>query len=184
MEDKDIIALYWARSEEAIRATAAKYGAYCGAIIRRVLGDGRDVEECLSDTWLGTWDAMPPQRPACLQVFLGRIARNTALDRHSYNTAQRRHGGFEAVLEELSECVGGDPAGEDFDFRRLGESISAYLDRVSPAARRVFLRRYWHCESMAEIAAGTGFTQAKVRSLLHRTRKGLREYLIREGYDL
>lgn len=184
MEDKDIIALYWTRSEEAIRATAVKYGAYCGAIIRRVLGDGRDVEECLSDTWLGAWDAMPPQRPRSLPPFLGRIARNTALDRYSYNTARRRHGDFEAVLEELAECVSGSPVEEDFDLRRLGEAISAYLDTASPAARRVFLRRYWHCESVAEIAAGTGLTQTNVRSLLHRTRKNLREYLIREGYDL
>lgn len=184
MEDKEIVALYWARSEEAILATAEKYGGYCRAIIRRALGDGRDVEECLSDTWLGAWNAIPPQRPGSLRAFLGRIARNTAMDRYSYNTARRRNGGFETVLEELAECVGGDPAGEDFDLRRLGESISAYLDTVTPAARRVFLRRYWHCESMAEIAEGTGFTQARIRSLLHRTRKGLREYLIREGYDL
>ena len=90
MEDKDIVALYWARSEEAIRATAAKYGAYCRAIIRRLLGDGRDGEECLNDTWLGAWNAMPPHRPARLPPFLGRIARNTALDRYDYNTTQCR----------------------------------------------------------------------------------------------
>lgn len=184
MEDKDIIALYWARSEEAIQATTAKYGAYCGAIIRRVLGDGRDGEECLNDTWLGAWNAMPPRWPNCLAVFLGRIARNTALDRYSYNKAQRRCGDFEMVLEELAECVGGNPAGEDFDLRRLGEAISTYLGTVSPAARQVFLRRYWHCESIAEIAGATGFTQAKTRTMLYRTRKGLREYLIQEGYDL
>ena len=103
MEDKDIIALYWARSEDAIRRTAEKYGVYCGQIIRRVLGDGRDAEECLSDTWLGAWNAMPPQRPARLPPFLGRIARNTALDRYDYNAAQCRSGGFEAVLEELAD---------------------------------------------------------------------------------
>lgn len=184
MEDQDIIELYWARSEEAIQETAVKYGVYCGAIIRRLLGDGRDSEECLNDTWLGAWNTMPPQRPLHLPAFLGRIARNTALDRYSYNRAKKRCGGFETVLEELSECVGGSPVEEDFNARRLGEAISAYLDTVSPAARRVFLRRYWHCESVEEIAAAAGFTRAKVRSLLHRARKGLREYLIREGYDL
>ena len=103
MEDKDIVALYWARSEEAIRATATKYGAYCAAIIRRLLGDGRDGEECLNDTWLGAWNAMPPQRPVRLPPFLGRIARNTALDRYDYNTAQCR-GVLPAVLEELEEA--------------------------------------------------------------------------------
>ena len=104
MEDKDIVALYWARSEEAIQATAVKYGAYCAAIIRRLLGDGRDSEECLNDTWLGAWNAMPPQRPTRLPPFLGRIARNTALDRYDYNTAQCR-GALSAALEELGECV-------------------------------------------------------------------------------
>ena len=111
MEDKDIVALYWARSEEAIRRTAEKYGAYCAQIIRRVLGDCRDAEECLSDTWLGAWNAMPPQRPARLPPFLGRIARNTALDRYDYNAAQCRNSGFEAVLEELEDCVTGSVCG-------------------------------------------------------------------------
>ena len=184
MEDREIIALYWARSQEAIRETANKYGAYCAAIIRRILGDGRDGEECLNDTWLGAWNAMPPQRPDRLAVFLGRIARNTALDRRSYNTAQRRNSGFEAVLEELAECVGGEPLEEALDARALGETISAYLDTVSPAARQVFLRRYWHCEKIPEIAAATGFSRPKVTSLLHRTRQGLRTYLMEEGYDL
>ena len=184
MEDKDIIALYWERSEEAIRSTAAKYGAYCAQIIRRVLGDGRDAEECLSDTWLGAWNAMPPQKPARLPPFLGRIARNTALDRYDYNRAQRRNGVFEVVLEELAECVSGTPLEEDFDLHRLGEAISGFLDGVSPAARLVFLRRYWYCDAVAEIAAGTGFSPSKVKSLLHRTRKGLKEHLRKEGYDL
>ena len=183
MEDKDIITLYWERSEEAIRATADKYGGYCAAIIRRVLGDGRDSEECLNDTWLGAWNAMPPQRPERLPPFLGRIARNTALDRYDYNAAQSRSG-CAAVLEELAECVGGQPMEENFNLRRLGEAISAYLDAVSPECRRVFLRRYWYCDTIQEIAAGCGFTQGKVKSLLHRARKGLRAYLIEEGYDL
>ena len=175
MEDQDIITLYWERSEEAVRATAEKYGGYCAAIIRRVLGDRRDVEECLGDTWLGAWNAMPPQRPERLPPFLGRIARNTAA---------RSRSGCTAVLEELAECVGGSPVEEDFDLRRLGEAISAYLDTVSPECRRVFLRRYWYCDAIGEIADGYGFTQGKVKSLLHRARKGLRAYLIEEGYDL
>ena len=183
MEDREIIALYWARSEDAIRQTAQKYTLYCGGIIRRVLGDGRDAEECLSDTWLGAWNAMPPQRPARLPVFLGRIARNTALDRYDYNSAQRRSG-FETALEELAECVGGTPMEEAVDLRQLGEAISAYLDKVSPAVRLVFLRRYWYCDTITELAAATGFTQSKIKSMLRRTRQGLRTYLVKEGYDL
>lgn len=184
MEDRDIIALYWERSEAAIRVTAERYGAYCAAIIRRILGDDRDVEECLTDTWLGAWNAMPPQRPRLLAPFLGRIARNTALDRWDYNHAQCRNAGFEAILEELAECVGGAGMEEDFGLRQLGEAISGWLDTVSPESRRVFLRRYWYCDSVGEIASRYGFTQGKVKSLLHRARKGLRVYLIEEGYDL
>ena len=104
--------------------------------------------------------------------------------RDSYNSAQRRDGGFEAVLEELGDCVGGTPLEEDFDFLRLGEAISGFLDTASPAARLVFLRRYWYCDGVAEIAAGTGYSQSKVKSLLHRTRRGLKEHLRKEGYDL
>lgn len=183
MEDHDIIELYWARNQEAIRQTDRKYGSFCRGILRRILGDGRDAEECLNDTWLGAWNAMPPQRPLRLPPFLGRIARNTALDRWDYNTAGKR-GGFEAVLEELGECVGGTPLEEAVDLRALGEAISAYLDTVSPTARRVFLRRYWFCDSLAEIALRYGFTQGKVKSTLFRTRQGLRDYLIREGYEI
>lgn len=184
MEDRDIVALYWARSEEAIRETEKKYAAYCGGIIRRMLGDGRDAEECLSDTWLGAWNAMPPQRPVRLPPFLGRIARNTALDRYDYNRAQCRNSGLAAALEELADCVGGAPIEEALNLRQAGEHISAYLDGVSPEARRVFLRRYWYCETVAEISAWTGFSQSRIKSLLHRTRKGLRAYLLKEGYDL
>ncbi len=183
MEDREIIALYWARSEDAIRQTAQKYTPYCCSIIRRVLGDGRDAEECLSDTWLGAWNAMPPRRPARLPAFLGRIARNTALDRYDYNSAQRRSG-FETALEELAECVSGTPMDERLDARQLGEAVSRYLDGVSPAVRLVFLRRYWYCDSIAELAAATGFTQSKIKSMLRRTRQGLRTYLVKEGYDL
>ena len=126
---------------------------------------------------------MPPQRPVRLPPFLGRIARNTALYRYDYNTAQCR-GVLPAVLEELEECVSGAPLEEALDLRALGETISGYLDTVSPAARRTFLRRYWYGDSLEAIARRYGYTMAKVKSLLYRTRKCLREHLIREGYAL
>ena len=118
-----------------------------------------------------------------LPPFLGRIARNTALDRYDYNTAQCR-GALPAALEELGECVSGTPLEETLDLHALGEAISDYLDTVSPAARRAFLRRYWYGDSLEDIARRYGYTTSKVKSLLHRTRKGLREHLIREGYKL
>ena len=184
MDDQEIVALYWARSEEALVRTAEKYGTFCRSLIRRILGDSRDVEECLEDTWLGAWNAMPPRRPRLLPPFLGRIARNTALDRYDYNAAQCRRGGLPAVLEELAECVGGTPVEEEIALRQLGEAIGGYLDTVSPAVRQVFLRRYFYCDAVAEIAERGGYSREKVKSMLHRARKGLRAYLVKEGYDL
>ena len=183
MTDKEIIARCWDRDDYAIHGMMATYSIYCSAIAARILALREDVDECVNDTWLGAWNAMPPQRPARLPPFLGRIARNTALDRYDYNTAQCR-GALPAALEELRECVSGAPLEEALDFRTLGEAISRYLDTVSPDARRAFLRRYWYGDSLEDIARRYGYTLAKVKSLLHRTRKGLREHLIREGYAL
>ena len=183
MDDAAIVRLYWDRNEQAIPATAEKYGSYCTAIARNILGSPEDAEECVNDAYMLAWNAMPPHRPARLPPFLGRIARNTALDRYDYNTAQCR-GALPAVLEELGECVSGAPLEEALDLRALGEAISDYLDTVSPAARRTFLWRYWYGDSLEDIARRYGYTTSKVKSLLHRTRKGLREHLTREGYAL
>jgi len=184
MEDKDIIALFWARAEEAIAETARKYGGYCRTIIQRILSDDGDVEECLSDTYWGAWNAMPPQRPRVLSPLLGRIARNAALDRYDYRRAKKRYGPFEAVLEELGECVGGDTTAAAVDYALLGEAIGGYLARLGAVQRQVFLRRYWYCDSLEEIAGRYGFTVSKVKSMLHRTRQGLRVYLREEGFCL
>lgn len=101
MEDQDIIALYWAREEDAIRETAAKYGGLCRSIVGRILASPEDGEECLNDTWLGLWNAIPPQRPRRLAAFAGRVARNLALKRYDYVTARRRSPEAVRSLEEL-----------------------------------------------------------------------------------
>ena len=183
MEDRDIIALYFARAESAIAETAAKYGGYCRAIASRILKSPEDAEECLSDTWLNAWNAIPPQEPNCLRLFLGRITRNLALDRYTYRRAEKRNAEFDAVLEELSQCVGGS-AEADFDAALLGEAISRYLASCKQVQRQVFLRRYWYGDSIAEIAKAFSFTEAKVKSMLHRARQGLRAFLREEGFSL
>lgn len=184
MEDREIVALFWARAEEAIARTAEKYGAYCRSIIRRILPLAEDVEECLSDTYWGAWNAMPPQRPEVLPPLLGRIARNAALDRYDYCRAQKRSAAFETVLDELGDCAGGDATLAAVDCALLGEAIGGYLRLLPPVRRQVFLRRYWYCDSVGEIAARYGFTASKVKSMLHRTRRGLKEYLMKEGFPL
>ena len=82
MEDEKIVALYWARDPDAIRHTAEKYGGLCGRIAGSLLGDARDAEECVSDTYQRTWDSVPPSRPVQLAAYLGRIVRNLCLSRY------------------------------------------------------------------------------------------------------
>lgn len=184
MDDHAIVELYWRRDETAIDETRRAYGGYCAAIAGNILADPQDREECLSDTWLGAWNAMPPQRPQKLSPLLGRICRNAALDIHRRLTAGKRSGGFPLVLEELAECVGGAPLEETVTARELGEAISRFLEGIPAVQRRVFLRRYWACQDVAGIARDFSFTESKVKSMLRRTREKLKRTLIEEGYDL
>ena len=111
MEDVQIIDLYWQRSEEAIAQSELKYGAYCRTIAGAILAAREDAEECVSDTWLAAWNAMPPKRPAVLRTFLGRLTRNLSVNRQLHNAAQKRGGGEVAIaLEELKECADGENA--------------------------------------------------------------------------
>lgn len=184
MEDHKIVALYWQRDQQAIGETQRVYGGYCAAIAGNILPSPQDQEECLTDTWLGAWNAMPPQRPERLAPFLGRICRNAALDIFRRQQAQKRRSGGELVLEELAECVGGAPLEEAVAARELGEAISRFLEQLPTPSRRVFLRRYWYCQDIADIAEEFSFSQSKVKSMLRRAREKLRLYLIKEGYDL
>ena len=183
MEDKDIITLYWERSEEAIRATAAKYGSYCAAIIRRVLGDGRDVEECLGDTWLGAWNAMPPQRPGVLSAFFGKLTRNLSLDRWRRLRAAKRGGNqVEVALHELEDCLPDRRTpDENLEAGETAALISAFLRRQSELDRVLFVRRYFHLEPLDSLARRFGLSVGQVKSKLHRTRQRLRAELEREG---
>ena len=172
MEDGEIIELYWRRDEAAIAQREKKYGAYCRAVICRILQLPEDVEECLVDTWMAAWNAMPPQRPTVLRTFLGRLSRNLSINRALHDKARKRGGGeVTAALEELRE-IGGGSAEEAVEQAELGRLI----DR--------FLRRYWFLDSVEEIARRYGLRGGSVKTRLHRTRKKLREYLKQEGYAL
>lgn len=186
MDDGAIIELYWARSEQALVRTQEKYGAYCLSIAWGILKSRGDSEECVNDTYLRAWDAMPPERPAALRVFLGRITRNLALDRLKSRTRLKRGGGqLTLALEELGECV---PAGDDparhADELALREALDRFLSELSEDARVIFLRRYWYMLSVAEIARGLGVGQSRVKSSLARSRERLRELLEKEGFTL
>ena len=186
LEDAAIVELFWKRSEEALRETARKYGGYCRTIIRNLLGDRReDVEECENDTMLSAWNSMPTARPQRLAPFLGRIARNHALDKIDYYTAQKRSCPAQLLLDELAECLpGGQEVEPELDGSVLAEMIGAFLRGQSRTARVIFVRRYWYGDPVAEIARQTGLTESNVRTLLSRTRARLRENLLKQGVTI
>lgn len=184
MEDEKIIELYWQRSQEAVAATAEKYGSYCSAIAGHILHSPRDTEECVNDTWLRAWNAMPPQRPNLLAVFLGTITRNLSLDRWRKNQSKKRGGGqLEAVFSELEDCVSdGVSLEEHLDREALTRLLDRFLDTLPQRDRCIFVRRYWYTDSIRDIALHYHMTQSAVKVNLHRNRNRLRTLLEQEGY--
>ncbi len=185
MEDGQIIELYWQRSEEAIVQSRLKYGAYCRAVALAILTAREDAEECVSDTWLAAWNAIPPKRPAVLRTFLGRLTRNLSLNRQLHNAAQKRGGGEVTIaLEELKECAGGETAETMLEAAELGRVIDSFLRTLPEIECSLFLRRYWYLDSVDAIALRFGLRSGAVKTRLSRTRSKLRRYLRKEGYAL
>lgn len=186
MEDHEIIDLYWERSENAISATSEKYGSYCSAISFNILHNQQDVEECVNDTYMAAWNAMPPHRPNRLAVFLGRITRNLSLNRVKRDaTAKRGLGQTVLVLSELEECISASGTVEQaMDEKLLLKAIEQFLYTQPNEKRNIFIRRYWYLTPVKEIAAGYGLSESKVKSLLHRMRNKLRIHLEKEGIYL
>lgn len=186
MEDSEIIRLYWERSADAITATAGKYGGYCRAIARNILGSEEDAEECVNDAWLRLWNAIPPQRPTRLSAFLGRVVRNLALDRFQQARTEKRGGGtLELVLDELSECVsGGETVEQAIDRAELLAAINGFLGSLPKQKRDLFVLRYWHTYPIADIAARHGLSVGSATMHLKRCREKLRNYLKERGFEL
>ena len=183
MEDAHIIGLYWARDEGAIPASDEKYGGLCRALSRNILGSSEDAEECVNDTWLRAWNAMPPQRPGILSAFFGKLTRNLSLDRWRRNKAAKRGGSqVEVALHELEDCLPDRRSpDEELEAGETAALISAFLRRQSEADRALFVRRYFHLEPLDSLARQFGMSMGQVKSKLHRMRGRLRLELEREG---
>lgn len=181
MNDDEIVALFFERSEEGIAQSERKYGALCRGIIRRILPDERDTEECLNDVWGRVWGSIPPERPRMLGAFLARIARNLALDRSDYNRAEKRSSALTEAFDELEPyLVGADDAQRAAEAGELHAFLSSFLRAQTRENRCFFVRRYWYGESIAEIAQAMHASEEKVKSSLFRTRSRLREAMSKE----
>ena len=212
MEDSRIVELYMNRDESAIAESQSKYGRYCFAVARNILNDSEDAEECVNDTFLAAWNAIPPHSPQILSTFLGKITRNLSIDRLRHLRAQKRSAlktqtdtdidgsviqitgaQYDLSLSELEEVIpseqrpGGtvtDTVGEELEAKELGRAISAYLRTISEEARKLFIYRYYDMESVKDSAALLGISEGKAKTLLFRTRAGLKTFLQQEGYQV
>ena len=184
MEDAYIVALYWDRSDSAIPETASKYGGYLSNISYNILSSREDAEECVNDTYLDAWNAMPPHRPSILSTFLGKITRRISIDLWRKKNADKRGGGeLPLVLDELEDCVSGSGNVEsEIERQELDALFNKFLNALPTTERRVFLCRYWYMDSIQNIAREFGFSQSKVTAMLRRTRAKLRAVLEKEGY--
>jgi len=185
MLDSQIIELYWARSEQAIRAGDERYGPYCNRIAMNILSNREDCEECVNDTWLRAWNSMPPQRPDSLAAFFGRIVRNLSISRYRLNHAQKRHTGIMVLLSELEDCVASGSTPEQVvENKLLAEAISNWLVSLSKDDRALFVRRYWFGDALRTLARECGVTQNQMAQRMLRLRKRLKVVLEQEGITL
>jgi len=184
MDDAKIVQMYFDRDEQAVPATAEKYGNYCTSIAKNILGNHEDAEECVNDTYLNTWNAIPPHRPQMLSTFLGKIVRNLAFNRYKHNTADKRGGGeIAAVLDELAGCVSGNDVEQAYEYKELVVAINDFLRTLPTEQRNIFVCRYWYTDSISDIAARYNMTHFAVSMRLNRLRTKLHNYLFERGYE-
>ena len=183
LEDGEIVDLYFARNENAIVMTEEKYGRSLRKIISSVLDD-EACKECENDVYLRAWNLIPPNEPRDhFFAFLGKLARNLAIDEWRRTNAQKRKATMIELSEELQECM---PAGNSVEGEilsgELKKTINSFLSTKSQTERKIFLRRYWYFDTVPEISNRYGYTQGKVKSALHRMRGELKGVLEKEGY--
>lgn len=186
MEDEKIIELYWNRDETAISATEEKYGRYLTAIAQSILKDKRDSQECVSDTYMGAWNAIPPQRPNFLRAFLGKITRNLSLKRYRDMSADKRGGGEpDLAMKELETVIPGEMAIDTaLESKAITEALNTFLAGLGMEERKIFVLRYWYLESVKDVSARLGYGESKVKMTLKRTRDKLSKHLAKEGIIL
>ncbi len=182
MEDQKIIELFFARSELAIQALAAKYEKLLHKISFHILQDDEDVAECINDTYLGVWNAIPPERPNPLSAFVCKIARNLSLKRYRTNTAAKRDASLEVSLEELEPYIPSPSAEEEWSAGELGRTINRFLETLEQENRVLFVRRYWFADAVGDIAADLHISENLASVRLKRVRGQLKTYLEKEGY--
>ena len=181
MKEQSIIDLLFARDEQALTQLNTKYTALCRKIARGILESEEDVQECVSDTYLKTWDTIPPQRPEHFFAYIAKICRNFALGVLDWKSAAKRKGEIVTLTQEMEACIPDPQHQRKLEGQELGEVLNRFLEGLSQDNRVIFMRRYWYLDSVAEIAKRYGMSESKVKTQLHRTRAKLHSFLQKEG---
>ena len=182
LRDSEIIELFCRRSEQAIIELSKKYGSVCTKIAGNILKDVRDTEECVSDAYLGVWNTIPPQNPNPLLSYVCRIVRNLAVKKYHVNTAVKRNSVYDTALDELEDCIpASDSVEDEFGADELALVIDSFLETLDKENRIMFVRRYWHSASIAELAELFQISNHNISVRLARTREKLKKFLIKRG---
>ena len=185
MEDTKIVELFWERNQQAIQEIEIKYGRLCIQIAKNITGNVLDAEEIANETYLGLWNAIPPEKPDFLKSFTCRIAKNLAIAKARYNNAEKRKGTETVSLNEVCDILSGsDEPDKIYDRKETAGFISDFLRKCSPIRREMFIQRYWYYRSVKEIASEYNVTESKVKTTLFRVRKELKKYLEKRGVIL
>lgn len=181
MEDSKILDLYFARDEDAICQTDAVYGRKLFRLAEKILHDPQDSEESVSDTYMKTWETIPPLRPGYFYAYLAKICRYFALGKLDWKAAAKRKAEVVSLTEEMALCIPDQRNEAELEAKEIGRALNAFLESISQESRVIFLRRYWFCDTVGEIAQRYGISESKVKMRLLRTRNQLADFLSREG---
>lgn len=181
MNDTRIVDLFWARDEDAIAETDRVYGRRLHVLSERILNSREDARECVNDTYLKTWQIIPPQRPRQFFAFLASICRHLSFHRLDWHLAAKRKAEVVSLSAEMELCIPDERRSHELEGREIGRVMNDFLEELPKETRLIFLRRYWHLDTIAQIAARYGITESKVKMQLSRTRTKLRAHLEKEG---
>jgi len=184
VEDREIIGLYCQREERAIVETDQKYGVYCQYIAERILGDSRDAQEIVNDTYVKIWQTVPPNIPKSLKSYAGMLCRQLAINRYEERVAEKRGREMMLVVDELQACVPDKNSGEIIDTLALRDALNRFVKSLDKRTRLIFVRRYWYSSSISEIAKDFDMKENTVSAVLLRVRKKLKLFLTKEGFTV
>ena len=185
LDDSKIIDLFFERSEQAIDELSVKYGSVCSSVAFNILNNRQDAEECVNDAYVGVWNTVPPQRPDPLLSYLCRIVRNLAVKKYRANTAAKRNSFYDVALDELENCFPSSASVEqEVNAAETARIIDGFLGTLDRESRVLFVRRYWYCDSIEQLAELFSTSRHNVSVRLFRVRERLRKYLVKKGVYL